>query len=254
MGIDQYAYISPLRTTHPGEKSLLAILTMVVVLALDNMVVSGLVLVVVSLLILFPGRVPGRIYLNLLLVPLLFLLIGSASVAVNFQTVPVNLLVACQLGSYWIGFTQASLVNGVDLLLRCLACVACMYFLALTTPMTQVIQVLRKSRLPAVLTEVMSLIYGAIFGFMAAAAEIILAQRSRCGYNNFRASLRSVAANSFQLLVRFLHKSHQSYEALVARGFSGSLPVMEENFCWERKNVISIIGFNLLLVVIKITG
>jgi cobalt/nickel transport system permease protein len=171
MGIDQYAYLSPLRTAHPGEKILLAILTMVAVLAMDSLLISGLVFIFMSVVILVAGRVPWRIYFNLLLVPLLFLLVGCAGVALVVLSQPVGLVAAFPVGAYWLGVSHASLQAALGVFWRCLACIACMYFLALTTPMTQIIQVLRKTRLPDALIEVMGLIYGAIFGLMAAAAS-----------------------------------------------------------------------------------
>lgn len=254
MGIDQYAYASPLRSVHPGEKALLTLLTLLVVLGLDSILVSGVAFISISLLLLGPGRVAGRIYLGLLLIPLLFLLLGCVTIAVTIQPGAGGLLASLPAGPYRIGLTPSSLEAAVILFWRCLACVACMYFLALTTPVTQIVLILKKLRLPSVLVDVMSLIYYAIFDFLAAAAEIGRAQKSRCGYDGFKASLRSLAALSFQMFSKFLHQSDQTYDALVARGFSGSLAVLEEEFEWRRCNLAAIIGFNLVLVMVKNLG
>lgn len=252
--IDHYAYISPLRRVHPGEKALLALLTIVMVLALDSLLVSGMVFFIISLLLLFPGRVAFRVYRGLLLVPLLFLLVGCAAIAVAIQTEYESLLATVKVGPYWIGVSSNSLLAGAALFWRCLACVACMYFLALTTPVTQMVYILRRVKLPSTLIDVMSLIYIAIFDFLATAVEIRVAQQSRCGYDRFSAGMRSLSTLSYQMFVKFLHKSDQSYDALLARGFAGSLLVLEESFVWKRRNVMAIVAFNLLLVMFKNYG
>lgn len=254
MGIDQYAYLSPLRGVHPGEKSLLALLTMVVVLGVDSTLVSGLVFTAMSILLLGPGRVPGRLYLGLLLVPLLFLLLGCVAIAVVVQAGSGGLMVSLPAGPYRIGITPAALQAAIIVFWRCLACVVCMYFLALTTPVTQIVHILRRIRIPAALVDVMSLIYYAVFDFLATAAEISRAQKSRCGYQGFTTGLRSLATLSFQMFIKFLHNSDQAYDALVARGFNGSLAVLEEEFRWQRLNLAAIIGFNLVLVMFKVFG
>ena len=253
-GIDQYAYTSPFSGVHPGEKILLAIMTMLVVLGLDSALVSSLVLLVMTALILLPGRVPCRIYLRLLFIPLVFLLVGCLSVAVLIQSEPSGLIVSLRAGAYWIGVSGLSLYSSLVLLLRCLACLACMYFLALTTPVIQIVYVLRRIKLPPAFVEVMGLIYYAIFDFLATAGEMCLAQNSRCGYNSFAASMRSLSTLAFNLFIKFLHRSNQSYDALLARGFTGSLQVLEESFSWQNRNIIAIVGFNAILVIVKTYG
>ena len=75
-----------------------------------------------------------------------------------------------------------------------------LYFLALTTPMTEIITVLHKLKVPVIITELMVLIYRFIFVFMETATTIRRAQLSRSGYVSMKSSFRSLSRLSSALL------------------------------------------------------
>ena len=90
------------------------------------------------------------------------------SAAVTALTI-LPLLVAIDFGGSWL-FSLGWAPGGVELALRVtlrtLAAVSCLFFLSMTTPVPQVLRVLRGLRVPAVLTEVSLIIYRDIWMFV----------------------------------------------------------------------------------------
>jgi cobalt/nickel transport system permease protein len=78
-----------------------------------------------------------------------------------------------------------------------------MYFILLTTPFTEVLQVLRQLRCPALLTELL-LMYRFIFTLLAIVDDLWMAQNSRCSYRTWRRGMSSLGLLIGQLLQRVL--------------------------------------------------
>lgn len=229
-GIDQAAYSSPWYPLHPAVKLGLALATLLVVLALDSRMVSLLVLLAMSALVVFSARVSWRFYLGLMAIPLLFLITGCITVAVTSNIQPYGVWPGVYLGGMWWGVSDGSLNQALTLLLRCLACVSAMYLLALTTPVVQLVYVMRLLKLPAVVGDLMGLIYMNIFTILQTAQDIYVAQQSRCGYQGFSGHLSSLSALLSSLFLKNLQRNNACYDALMARGFNGSLQVLEEQY------------------------
>lgn len=229
-GIDQYAYNSPWLNIHPGEKLALALGTMVMVLGLQSLWVSVLVLLGMSLLIVGSARIPVRFYLELMLVPMVFLSAGCAAVVLTTAHTADSLWKGWFVAGQWWGISQASLAYAGALLLRSLACVSCLYLLALTTPVTQLVFILRRLRLPAVIADLMGLIYINVFMFLQTAQDIRIAQQSRGGYQNLTGQMRNLSVLAGNIFIKNLERSNASYNALLARGYDGQLQVLEEAY------------------------
>jgi cobalt/nickel transport system permease protein len=149
INIDRYAYASYLRDMHPADKLSLAVMTMLLVLLVDSPGISGLVIIIMSLIVILGAGVKYRHYLQMMMIPMAFLLVSCATIAFDISLHQNQYSHSMVWGKIWIGFSYNSLVEAFNLLLRSLAATACLYFLALTTPMDQIIFVLRKMKMPA---------------------------------------------------------------------------------------------------------
>ena len=72
-----------------------------------------------------------------------------------------------------------------------MSAVSSMYFLAVSTPVTDVLGVLRKIRVPSLFLELMLLIYRFIFVLLGTAEGIMTAQKCRMGNRDLRTGIRS---------------------------------------------------------------
>ena len=96
--IDQYAYTNRLAGIHPAEKIMMAGLTMLICLIFSAPLVSLLVLLVMTAATVILAQVPGRFFLKLMMVPLVFLVVGVVTVAVMITSDTQILLWGINMG------------------------------------------------------------------------------------------------------------------------------------------------------------
>lgn len=229
MLIDRLAYSNRWRLLHPAVKGVLAGLGLAASLAAASPLVPLLVMAVMAGVTLFGARIPAGIYLRLLLVPAGFLVAGVLGLAITLG--PGDLpLFAPPFFDLALGLSHAGLRQAILVLARACAAITCLYLLALTTPMTEIIALLRRLRVPSLLLELMLLAYRQLFIFRETARKMTVAQQSRLGYATTANSLRSLAATSANLYLRTHRGSRLLHRALVSRGY-------EEDLRWLERDV-----------------
>lgn len=219
---DVLAYSSRLKTVSPACKAGFALFTMVLCLFVERMVFSVLVAVAVSVVCVVFSGVPLRRWLRLCAIPFSFLLIGCVTVAISFSQSPQGLLAVPFFGT-WLTVTKAGLLQAAGLFCKAAACVCCLYFLSVTTPLSHVLGLLERLHAPALLVELMLLIYRFIFILADVAAQMVTAQKARLGNASYRASLRSLVALMATLFVRAMQKSARIFDAMESRGYTGGI-------------------------------
>ncbi len=224
--IDKLAYSSRLRHRSPGLKTAFAVGALVLCVAARSFIVSFCIMAVMGCLTVGIGGTPFRRYLQLMLLPLGFLLISTITIILHTSEVPTPLL-SLRLGSRYLVTDIPSILYGFRLAATSLSAVSCLYFLALTTPLTDILAVLRSIRCPALLVELMFLMYRFVFVLLELASSILRAQQCRLGNKDFRTSLRSIGLMSAVLLQRALSKSSSLYDAMEARGYNGQIRVLK---------------------------
>lgn len=75
--IDQYTYANALRSIHPVEKMVFALLTMVICLVASSMLTSLLIIFIMTAGVIWGARIPILYYFKLLLIPVSFIIIGA---------------------------------------------------------------------------------------------------------------------------------------------------------------------------------
>ena len=248
INIDSYAYSNNLKTIHPGEKSLFAVITMTVCLTSPTYITPLLVLALMAGVIILKAGIPSRIFIKLMLVPLSFLLISVLTIAFSVSTNPSGFWLSQTLYGLTIGIRYPDLITAAQLFLRSLGAVSCLYFLALTTPMTEIITVLHRLKVPAIITELMVLVYRFIFVLMETAITIHRAQASRSGYVSLKVSYRSLSRLFSSLLGKVFVKSQELYNAMAARCYSGEIKVLTKKYPVSLKNYFLITGLGLPLI------
>ena len=249
--IDKLCYRSNLRYVNAGEKFAYSLLTLCMCIVSRSILLALLVLTVNSFLTVGKGGIPLFRYRNLMLVPLVFLLLSTLAIIVNISRTPLDAY-AIPLGSFYITGSFASLYQGLQLILTAMASVSCLYFLALNTPMTDILNELRKLKLPGLLLELMLLIYRFIFVLLEIASSILTAQKSRLGNRDFKTSVKSFGAMVSVLFVRSLKKSGALYDAMESRCYVGTIHVLTENYPPKKAEIFLILLFEILLLLLTI--
>lgn len=252
IAIDSYAYNNKLKSVHPAEKSLFAMLTLLICLTSAKMVTPLIVLVLMSGGIVIIAGIPKRVLIKLLAIPFSFLLISVLTIAFSISADPSGFWIAEKVFGFTIGIRRPDLVTAANLFLRSLGAVSCLYFLALTTPFTELITVLHKIRVPFIITELMVLIYRFIFVFMETASAIRRAQYSRSGYISMKSSFRSMSRLFTALLGKVFVRSQDLYDAMAARGYGGEIKVLTKKRTVCLRNYLIIAGIEVPLILLNL--
>lgn len=249
--IDQYAYANRLLTVHPGEKMAFAIITTIICLISQSLAVMLAAIIIMGGAVIRAG-IPLRVYLKLMTVPALFLIIAVGAVAVSISGHREEYLWGVALGRFYFGVGFSNMNLAILLFCRSLGAISCLYFLSLTTPMVEIISILRKLKVPPLFIELMGLIYRFIFVLVETAESIYTSQSSRLGYRNLKTGYSSLGALVANLFILSYRRSEILFTALSSRGYTGELRVLETQYIISGKNILAILAIDVLLVLLSL--
>lgn len=208
--IDRLSYMSRLRPADPAAKALYSAGSLLICLWADRLPVSLFVFCANLFWVCVGGRTPIWRYMRLLLIPALFFLLTCAMVAVEIGRGPDGLYVA-------IPGTDRAL----SLFAKGMGCVSCLFALALSTPVGQIMGILRRLHMPQLLSELMLLMYRSIFILGDTAADMRRSIISRGGDRSMAVAMRAFVRMIPSLFVLSMRRAARLYDAMEARGYEG---------------------------------
>ncbi len=223
--IDIYGYTPNIRTVEPAHKVVLALSVVLLCLLLDKPAVGLVAALGMWGLASGWAAVPIRVFGGMLMAESVFLLMAVAGVAVNLGMAPGPGGWGFVMGPWWVGTSHASLDLAWRLAARSLGSAAAMNFLAFTTPLADLLEVMRRLRLPALLIELMALVYRFLFVLLGSLARMRTAQECRLGYSSFRRGMASAGLLAGGLLLDSARRTQRLQMALDSRG-GGNLRVL----------------------------
>lgn len=245
MLIEQSAHASRWRLVSPAAKGLFALGGFVAAFAAPRPSGATAVAAVFFLVTVFGARTRPVDFLRVATPPLGFLLLGALSLACSLSLDANNELVVQWLPSGWLPLQQ--------LVARSCGALAAMLFLALSTPMTDLIVLLRRLRVPETLLELMVLCYRMLFVFSQSMHDTRTAQASRLGYATPRLAMRSLGSLAANLTLQIWQRAHDLHIAAQSRNNDGPLRFLEPVFRNVRRDV-SIAALGCALVIAASLG
>lgn len=234
--IDHYAYGNALRRVDPAQKGGLTAIAIMLCLLLDRPAVGWLTLGWMFVLTSLWAQVPSRVFVRTLLAEGLFLFLSVIGVAISVSLEhPAGDRAAWHLGGLWISTDTNAISLAYYLFTRALGCAAALNFLILTTPLTDLIELMRRVRVPETLIELMTLIYRAIFVLLDSMQRMAIAQAARLGYSSPGRALRSTALLGSQLFLDAYRRSWRMQTALKSRGLEGGIRVLPLDYVYDRR-------------------
>jgi len=227
-------------------------LTMVICITSPTIITPLIILILMAGAIVLKAGIPTRVFMKLLVIPFSFLLISVLTIAFSISTNPSGFWLAQNVNGFVIGIRYPELIKAVHLFFKSLGAISCLYFLALTTPITELITILHKIKVPYIITELMALIYRFIFVFLDTAGTIRRAQSSRLGYISMRSSYRSLSQLFSALLGKVFLKSRELYDAMSARCYTGEIKVLTKKYPVSLKNYFSIVALEIPLILLNL--
>jgi cobalt/nickel transport system permease protein len=227
---EQSAYSNRWRQVSPVAKGCFSLCGMVAAFVAGSPRTALLVALIVSAITIFGAGVPAMRYLRVAVPPLLFLAASGLS-----------LIISLDFGSSIHGISlhlaEAEFPRIAQVCSRSLASLTALLFLALTTPLSDIISLLRRCKVPDTLLDLMILCYRTLFVLSESIHETITAQSARLGYSTMRLSLRSLGGVVANLTVQVWQRSQALHLAALARNNDGALRFLESVYPDSPRNI-----------------
>ena len=222
MMLERYAYANRWRHVSPAAKGLFALCGLTAVFAAASPRVAGSLALVLVAVTLAGTGMSLKNYLRVAAPALGFL--GTSTVTLLFSlrmdgpSGPALHLAGTELPRVALVCTRS--LGGLSALL----------FLALTTPMNDIIALLRRLKTPETLLDIMTLGYRMIFVFSEALHDMHTAQAARLGYASPGRALRSLGVLAANLTLQVWQRSLALHQAALARNNDGPLRFLEPEY------------------------
>lgn len=219
--IDFIAHNNNLSSMNPYCKIIIALSIMVFTLIVNDLTIDVIVFVLMAVLIILVAKISYMSYLKFITIPFIFAAITCLYLIFFTGTGEVI------YDTHFWGFvvTDNSLNLGITTFCRVFACFSCLGFLALTTPIAEILHCLGKCKVPKIVIEISLLMYNTIFIFLEQLNTMINAQETRLGYVGTKSAYRSLASLITNLFLKSLDKSEKLQCALDSRCYDGEIPI-----------------------------
>jgi cobalt/nickel transport system permease protein len=215
LAVDDAAWASAWRTRAPLDKLLLCAGLVGCALVLPVWPGGVLVALTAVVLALGPARVPARTFGRAVRWPLAFVTVGALTAVVSVD-------------AGGLGWAPDAGVRAGELVGHSVAGGAAVLLLATTTPMTDLLDALRRLRVPAAVVDVAGVTYRMLFVLLQSLHTIREAQTARMGHSTWRRSYRSSGALAAAVLTRSWDRARRLQEGLAGRGMEAGLQVLPE--------------------------
>lgn len=249
--IDTFAYSNSLRRVHPGEKGLFALFCLTAALLSRTPLIPLAIGAALAAMTIIGAGIPWREYLRLAALPALFLFWSCLALAISFsgEGVPLAHLPALKLT---VSLSSRGLDQAELALARSLGATFSLLFLALTTPMTEIMGLLRTLGAPRLLIELMTITYRQIFVFLEITGQIRAAQEARLGYASARLAMKSMAGLAGNILLRSISRARQNHQGLLARGYDSELLFLSPRHRWSPRNLVGAAAAGAALITLAL--
>jgi cobalt/nickel transport system permease protein len=239
---EQWAYSNRWRWVHPGAKGLLTLCAFVSAFVSTNPWFLVMVAVVLGILTVWGAGIPLGQYLRVFLPPLAFLATGGAMIALSCQWPGSG-------HAFAIHLDPSQLPRVAILVGRSLSCLAALLLLSLTTPMTDIIFLLHRLKVPTAILDLMTVGYRSLFVFLEAIHDITTAQAARLGYATTKTTMRSLGSLIAVLAIQVWQRSLALDQAALARASDGPLFFLGNKYDDSRRSFVMAAGAGLMLMV-----
>ena len=226
MIIDVLAQRSRLKNINPALKFWTLFILLILSVASRNAFTGIFLTIAMLVLAVAAGGLGLRHYLRILALPMSFLLIGGLALLFEVSAEPIGNM-SFQIFGYWLCVTENTQAQTTLVIFRALGAVSCLCVLSVTTPMSDIIGVLRRARCPELLIDLMYLIYRYIFILLSLHHDMRDAAKSRLGFRDYWTSLRTTGKIYSNLLARSYQFAGKNFDAMESRCYDGGIRFLE---------------------------
>lgn len=249
--LDKVSYTSKLRSTNPSLKTFLSVGTLIICVCSRSLLISAIVFLSMSVLVTVKGGIPFLQYMKYMSIPLLFLLLSTIAIPFNFSETPLDYWSIPLWGKY-LTISQKGIIMAINLTATAFSCVSCLYLLILTTPIMDLLGVLKKLHFPSMLIELLLLMYRFIFVLLDVGEAILTSQKCRLGHKNIKTSITSMGKMLSVLFMNAFQKTSYLYDAMESRCYDKEIPLLTKKVPIKKSEFLFTILFILILTILAV--
>ncbi len=243
--LEGYTVSNKLVNIRTGDKIFFSIFTLIIAVYTQSLFLLLLILFTMSCITIWSG-VRIKHYLELMTIPLTFLLPSILVLAFLRGSEPV--LTFSIIGMH-LAMMREGLELGALLMMRSMTGISCLFFLIMTTPIAEMLDTMKKFRMPEIVVELSFMVYKLIFVLIEEMESTKKAQDARLGYLRGN-RIKSLSLLLSAMLVRSLEKAQNMERALEARCYAGKMPSLKLGIKNESENKVHIISPSLILMIL----
>lgn len=248
---DFCAHSSKIIGVSPTLKILLSFFVLMICIFADNIFISLSVIVSMSYITVFKGGAGMRDYILALKIPIAFMIPAGIAAAADLSAIPCD-GISLYVGFGYVNFEYDGVIEALKIMLKSTAAISAVYMTTLSTPMNEIISVLRKFHIPKLIIELMTLIYRFIFILADVYRKMRVSAEARLGYDGFIKSCRSFGNIAGNLFVVSLKKANAYYNSMLSRCYDGELLFLEEEKKAQAGQIAAAVLYSASLILIWI--
>ena len=242
LAIDIFAQISRLNRVNSALKFWTGLALMVVCISSRSPVTGVFLSAAMLVLTVCAGGVRLHDYIQMLALPVSFLMLGGLALLFEINA-PGHGVLSFNLFGLWLSISAEAQIRTALVIARALGAVSCLYAVSLSTPMSEIISVLRRAKCPNVLTTLMYLIYRYIFILLNLYHTMKDAAKSRLGHIDYRTSVRTTGNLYANLLACSYHRAAGNFDAMESRCFDTEIRFLESEKKLTAAHTAAAVGF-----------
>lgn len=239
--IDVYAQSSHLNKVNPLLKVLTVMILIIICVSSGTAIVGVYLAIIMILLVVLVGGLKLHAYVHLLALPLSFLLLSGMALLFEVSRVASGVIQIPMFG-WWLCISADAQIHTTLVMARAIGAVSCLYLLSLTTPMSEIIGVLRRLHCPGIIIELMYLIYRYIFILLSMYHTMRNAAKSRLGFINYRANIRTTGNLYSNLLSRSYRYAGRNFDAMESRCYDTEIRFLEKRKPATMLQILTAVG------------
>ena len=218
----------------------------------SNSAVIGIFLAIVMLfLTVIVGGFKIHDYMSMLVLPVSFLLLSGLALLIEYGGLPAGVLNLPFFHGY-LSVMRTDQIRTALVMSKAFGAISCLYMLSLSTPMSDIIEVLKRAHVPDVIVELMYLIYRYTFLLIEMYYSMKNAAKSRLGDIDYRTSLRTTGSIYSNLLARSYRQANNMFDAMESRCFEGEIRFLESRKNMTLIQVITAAGIMLITLGLRL--
>jgi len=253
--LEEAAQKNALLTVHPYPKLILGIGCILLTLFSPNFIVPVILAISLSAITIQLAKINPLFYASLLCIPLTFAILSV--LVIMFLTGGGEILWSYSIFSIFpISLTTESIQKGLLVFFRVIGGMCALFFISLTTPMTDLFGVMKNMKIPELFIDLSMIIYRFIFIFMGKAHQVHHAQVMRLGYSKPREAIQSYSMLFGSIFISSWDAGEHFIQAMDSRCYNGKFAKLTTYNPLEWQSVAGVLMYltGILILIILTAG